>query len=127
MTSSRGEPELRFVFDQHMSGPALRQLRSRDIDVVHVAEVGLSEASDPDIFRWAVAEGRIVVTRSYRDFAPLVGISLDRSTPFPGILFCATSIRHNDAGAHVRALEAWIREARARGENPVQNSFGWLR
>lgn len=126
MTSSRSELELRFVFDQHMSGPALRQLRSRGIDVVHVAEVGLSEASDPDIFRWAVAERRIVVTRNYRDFAPLVSIFLERSTPFPGILFCATSIRHSDAGAHVRALEAWTREARARGENPVQNSFGWL-
>lgn len=35
-------------------------------------EVGLSTADDPDILAWAATEDRIVVTRTYQDFAPLV-------------------------------------------------------
>ena len=119
--------DLRFVFDQHVNVPALRQLREEGVDVVHVAEVGLDEADDPDILAWAMEESRIVVTRNYRDFAPLVEAYARKGTPFPGVLFYATSVRHSDAGHHVRALREWIRKAVDREHNPAQNGLGWLR
>jgi predicted nuclease of predicted toxin-antitoxin system len=127
MRQDSGENPLRFLFDQHVSGPALRQLRERGIDVMHVAEVGLAEADDPVVFQWAIREWRIVVTRNYCDFAPLVEVSARRGVSFPGVLFIPTSIRQNDVGLHVRALLAWMEAAAASGSNPVENSSDWVR
>lgn len=121
------ELRLRFVFDQHVSGPALRKLRARGVDVVAVKEVGLAEADDAEIFLWAIGEGRIVVTRNYRDFAPLVQAYARHGDAFPGVLFYPTSVPENDPRAHVRALEAWLQRARAAGANTAANSFEWLR
>lgn len=117
----------RFVFDQHVSAPALRQLRERGVDIVHVAEAGLSEADDPDILAWATREERIVVTRNYRDFAPLAEAYGKQGLPFPGVLFYATSVRQSDVGHHVRALVNWISDAERVGRNPVKDTLGWLR
>jgi predicted nuclease of predicted toxin-antitoxin system len=118
---------LRFVFDQHVNARALRQLRESGIDIVHAAEAGLAGSDDPDILAWAVAEDRIVVTRNYRDFAPLAEAYARQGADFPGVLFYATSVRPSDVGHHVRALRAWIDHAEERGGNPVRNGIGWLR
>lgn len=120
-------PRGRFLFDQHVNAPALRRLREAGIDVVHAAEVGLSEADDPDLLAWAAKENRIVVTRNYRDFAPLVEAYAQQGIPFPGVLFYASSVRQSDVGHHVRALLEWVGEAKQAGRNPVQNGLGWLR
>jgi predicted nuclease of predicted toxin-antitoxin system len=117
----------RFVFDQHVNARALRQLQAQGFDVVHVAEVGLSEADDPEIFAWAHDQGRIVVTRNYQDFAPLVSAHAERGLTVPGVLFIATSVPQADAGHHVRSLLAWIEAADQAGLNPVASTFGWLR
>lgn len=118
---------LRLVFDQHVSGPALRRLRADGIDVVHVSEVGLAEADDPTILAWARAENRIVVTRNYQDFAPLVQAYGKRGVSFPGVLFIASSIRHADVGHHVRTLREWIDAAEARGTNPARGGLDRLK
>ncbi len=120
-------PGLRFVFDQHVSVPALKRLREDGVDVVHVAEVGLDEADDPDILAWAAAEDRIVVTRNYRDFAPLVEAYAKQGVDSPGVLFYASSVRHADVGHHVRALHEWIRGAEEAGGNPARGGVGWLK
>ena len=117
----------RFVFDQHVNARALKQLQARGLDVVHVAEVGLGEADDVEIFAWSIGEGRIVVTRNYQDFAPLVGACAEQGRAFPGVLFIATSVPHADAGHHVRSLLAWIEAAEQAGHNPVAGTYGWLR
>lgn len=117
----------RFVFDQHVNARALRQLRVDGFDIVHVAEAGMSEADDPDILAWAAKEDRIVVTRNYRDFVPLVEAYGRKGISFPGVLLYATSVRHSDVGHHVRALRAWIDAAADLDRNPVQNGLGWLR
>lgn len=121
------ELPLRFLFDHHVSGPALRQLRARGVDVVSVHEVGLADADDAGILQWAQAARRIVVTRNYRDFAPLAQAYANRGQPFSGVLFYATSVRESDVGAHVRALEEWIQRAQAAGCNTAHGSFEWLR
>ncbi|HUF51359.1 MAG TPA: DUF5615 family PIN-like protein [Longimicrobiales bacterium] len=120
-------PRLRFVFDQHVNARALAQLRAGGVDVVHVAEAGLSEADDPEIFARAIREDRIIVTRNYRDFAPLVEAHARHGSDFPGVLFYPTSVRHADVGHHVRALQEWVEGATADGSNPARNGIGWLR
>ena len=118
---------LYFVFDQHVNARALKQLRAHGLDVVHVAEVGLSEASDAELFAWSIERRRILVTRNYQDFAPLVAAYSGKDLAFPGVLFIATSVLHADAGHHVRSLLAWAKAAAEAGGNPVANTFGWLR
>jgi len=118
---------LRFVLDQHVNARALKQLRAHGVDVVHVAEAGLSEADDPQVFAWAIEEQRIIVTRNYRDFAPLVQVYSGRGMAFPGVLFLSTALPQADAGHHVRALLSWIGEVEQGVRNPAENGFDWLR
>jgi predicted nuclease of predicted toxin-antitoxin system len=117
----------RFVFDQHVNARALKQLQAQGVDVVHVAEVGLSEADDAEILAWSIDQGRIVITRNYQDYAPLASIYAERGLAFPGILFLATSVPQADAGRHVQSLLAWIEAADQAGHNPVASTYGWLR
>jgi predicted nuclease of predicted toxin-antitoxin system len=118
---------LRFLFDQHINGPAFQALRAQGVDVVHASEVGMARADDAAMLQWAQREGRIVVTRNYRDFVPLAEALAARRLPFPGVLLVTSSIAQSDVGAHVRALANWIAAAQQIGANPVQNGFGWLR
>lgn len=113
------------LLDEHVNLSAYQQLQARGMDVVHVLDVNLAGAPDPQVLQWAIDAGRIVVTRNYQDFAPLVQNLAARGTPFPGVLFLSTSIRQNDVGAHVRAIETWA-AAFAAGDTSVTNSFSWL-
>ena len=116
---------LRFLFDEHVSKPACDALRERGIDTIHVLDVGLGRADDGRILAHAADEGRIVVTRNYRDFAPLVEAYRARNEHFTGVLFVPISIAGGDVGAHVRGIERWV-DAHGSGENPVADTFGWL-
>jgi len=117
---------LRFLFDEHVNARALPQLQAHGMDVVHVGDVGLSGAGDDVLFDWARRNGRIIVTRNYQDFVPLVVAAVERELSFPGVLFYPRSLSHADVGGHVKALEDWVERARARGGNPIRDSFGWL-
>jgi predicted nuclease of predicted toxin-antitoxin system len=119
-------PSLAFLFDEHVNRRSLEILRAADVDVVHVTAVGLSGADDPVVLRWAQREGRIIVTRNYRDLAPLARALATRGEHFPGVLFYPTSIRHSDVDGHASSLLAWIRTAVAAGANPVADGYGWL-
>lgn len=116
----------RFLFDHHVNARAARELRESGVDVVRAAEVGLAEVDDADLLAWAEKEGRIVVTRNYRDFAPLVQAYSTQGIGFPGVLFLSTSLRQSDVGQHVRALREWIRKAERAERNLVENGLGWI-
>ncbi len=124
---------LRFLFDEHVSKPACHVLRERGVDVLHVLDVGLGRAPDSDVLAWAAAEGRIVVTRNYRDFARLIEAYNAQGWSFPGVLFLPVSLSQADAGAHVRAIEAWMATQAAAdpgdvavGRSLITNGFGWV-
>lgn len=127
MSPASGKPlAFRFLFDEHVSVQAMKQLQSRGVDVIHVGDAGLLRTDDAVIFDWARREDRIIVTRNYQDFAPLVAEAGRQRLRFPGVLFCAHSLSQSDVGAHVRAVERWLARAHAAGTNPVDSTFGWL-
>lgn len=115
----------RFLFDEHVNKPACDALRDRGVDVTHVLDIGLARASDADVFARAAVEGRIVVTRNYRDFSRLVEAYDARGEPFSGVLFLPVSLSQADVGTHARAVEEWM-AAQAGEGNPIANTFGWL-
>lgn len=86
--------------------------------------MGLGDADDGAILKYAAEEGRVVLTRNYADFARLVDAMNRERREFPGVLFLSDAIPDSDGGAHVRAVQAWLEK---NGDtNPVQNTLGWL-
>ncbi len=95
------------------------------MDVQHVRDVGLGRAGDDEVVAYACRYGRIVVTRNYADFVRLLEAYRSRDRLSPGVLFLSPSLPQRDAGAHVRALLAWM-ESAAGVRGAVQGSYGWL-
>ena len=65
---------MRFLLDQDIYFGTIRFLIEAGHDVVQLAEIGQSRASDTDLLRIASEEDRIFVTRD-RDFGELVFLS----------------------------------------------------
>ena len=112
------------LFDVHVHHGACRQLREEGVDVVHAGDEGLGDLDDLALLLAAARDGRVVVTRNYQDFAPLVEELGRRERTLPGVLFLSPAIPPSDLAAHVRAVRAWCEAAG--DENPVANTFGWL-
>lgn len=117
--------ELRFLCDEHIGVPVYRALEKAGFDVVHLLALGLGGTRDPEVLQYARDEGRILLTRNYQDFAPLVERWVIVQEGFPGVLFIATSIFQADVGAHVRALKRWAEDA-GEGSRSIENTYGWL-
>jgi predicted nuclease of predicted toxin-antitoxin system len=117
---------LLFLLDVHLPTEASAQLRQQGIDAVHAIELGLERATDHDLLAQAAGRERILVTRNVRDFAPLAKAHARTGRHFPGILFPSPSIPQEDVGGLVRAIADWVR-ALPRGENPIADTYGWLR
>lgn len=118
----------RFLFDEHVSYPAFRQLLEDGVDVEHVALIrhrdgGLDD--DVAVMEHAMSKGRIVVTRNYRDFAPIVERFAAESRSHPGVLFIPSSLSGSDVGGHIRAVVAWSEDL-TDGKRRVADSFGRL-
>jgi predicted nuclease of predicted toxin-antitoxin system len=73
---------MRFLLDQDVYANTGRFLGDLGHDVVAVARLGLSQASDEDLLRTAREQGRIFVTRD-RDFGNLVFVKSIRG----GVLY----------------------------------------
>ncbi len=94
------------------------------MDVEHALEAGLGGSADRDVLAYGRRSNRIVVTRNYRDHAPLTRALASRGVSFPGILFLPSSLRQDDVGGHVRRIENWIDRHGGRA-NPVESGYGW--
>lgn len=54
---------MRFLIDNQLPGALSRFLVSRGCDCVHVVDVGLEQAPDAEIWRFACENGRAVITK----------------------------------------------------------------
>ena len=59
---------MKIYIDEDISPKVSVILRKRGIDAVSAHEVGMLEASDENQLSYAVAEGRVLVTRNRDDF-----------------------------------------------------------
>jgi predicted nuclease of predicted toxin-antitoxin system len=62
---------MRFLTDQDVYGVTVRLLGELGHDTLPVSKLGLQQATDEELLRFAVGQGRILVTRD-RDFGSLV-------------------------------------------------------
>ena len=69
---------MKFFLDENLSQQHAIELRSEGHDAIAVLEVGLSGASDEQILRFAVENGRILVTLD-ADFANVIRFPPERT------------------------------------------------
>jgi len=65
---------IRLLLDQGLPRSTVRHLQDRGIDVCHVADIGLSRASDTKITEYARNQDRLIITLD-SDFHRLLAIS----------------------------------------------------
>lgn len=104
----------RLLLDEMFSSRIAQELRNRGHDVLAVvADPNLRASSDAEIYAWARAQGRWVVTENVKDFRPLA----TDGQGGPGLLFTSSRSfprsRHN-LGPLLAALERWLLNSGAR-------------
>lgn len=104
---------MRLLLDENVPLAAAAALRERGFDALHVVEVGLQGRADHDVVEAAIADGRVVVTRDYRDFSVLAEVLHRGRRAFPGILLVSGALGRQGPGALAAAVARL--EARAGG------------
>jgi predicted nuclease of predicted toxin-antitoxin system len=69
---------VRLLFDANLSPEVARRLTASGHDAIHVADLGLLSAPDPDIMRAAVEEDRVLITAD-SDFAAMLALGALRA------------------------------------------------
>jgi predicted nuclease of predicted toxin-antitoxin system len=100
--------ELRFLLDADLRPKIVAPARGLGLDILSVHDVGMADAPDDEVLRWAARQGRIVVTRNRDDFIEWTTMFFHRAAPHAGVLVVPThlSIQRPERLAH--ALRRWV-------------------
>lgn len=105
-------PDVRFLLDEMFSPAIAAGLRERGHDVIAVADrPDLRAKSDEEIFAWASAEARWLLTENVKDFRPIMLRTLPGGLPGCGLLFTSSrafSRSRKNPGPLINALHAWL-------------------
>ena len=85
---------LRLLIDQDLDHVILRGLLLRvpTLDVITAHQVGLSNASDPDLLAWAAEQERIVVTHDRRTMTYHAASRIARAEKIAGIIIVSRQL-----------------------------------
>ena len=105
-------PDVRLLLDEMFSPAIAARLRERGHDVIAVADrPDLGAKSDEEIFAWASAEARWLLTENVKDFRPIMLRALPGGPPGCGLLFTSSrafSRSRKNPGPLINALHAWL-------------------
>ena len=105
-------PDAGLLLDEMFSPVIAADLRQLGHDVIAVADrTDLRSKSDEEIFAWASAEKRWLLTENVKDFRPIMLRALSAGTPGCGLLFTSSRVfprSRKNPGSLVRALDAWL-------------------
>lgn len=97
---------MKALLDEMLPPAIAQQLRHRGRDVIAVAErVDLRSLPDGDIFRFAQAEGRAVVTRDRADYLRLERDHRAAGRSHAGLVLVSSRFAAGAVGPLVRALD----------------------
>jgi hypothetical protein len=96
---------VRLLLDANLSGRRIgRSLREDGHDVLALDErVDLEGLADPEVLGLAADEGRILITRNSRDFAPLLRVWAEADRSHAGCVLI-WSLRHDEFGSILRGV-----------------------
>jgi predicted nuclease of predicted toxin-antitoxin system len=78
---------IRLLVDQNFNGHILDGLRRRDpaVELVHVRDVGLAEALDPDVLERAAAQNRVLLTHDRQTIPAFAYARVTSGQRMPGV------------------------------------------
>jgi hypothetical protein len=90
---------LRLFLDAHVSGKRVGEaLREAGHDVKAADQPEFEGWDDPDIFKAAAAENRILVTANVRHFVPLAECWINSDRTHAGLILLPNTLRHEQFG-----------------------------
>jgi predicted nuclease of predicted toxin-antitoxin system len=105
-------PDARLLLDEMFSPAIAAELRQRGHDVIAVADrPDLRAKSDEEIFAWASAERRWLLTENVKDFRPIMLRVVSAGSPGCGLLFTSSRAlprSRKNPGPLINALHAWL-------------------
>lgn len=78
---------MKWLIDEMLPPATAAQLNERGHDAVSVHEVELAGAEDDEVFEYAVAEDRVVVTENFADYSMLLEERLAGQEPSVPVVF----------------------------------------
>ncbi len=119
-------PDARLLLDEMFSPAIAAELRALGHDVIAVADrPDLRSKSDQEIFAWASADKRWLLTENVKDFRPIMLRALPAGAPGCGLLFTSSRAfprSRKSPGSLIRALDAWL----TAGPPPPPVTESWL-
>jgi hypothetical protein len=119
---------VRLLLDEHYSPKIAIELRKRGHDVVSVTERDdLRGLGDRELWSFASAEGRVLMTENVADFMPLVREAAAQAERHFGVVF--TSPRSlprgpRTIGVYIERLERFLRDRPA--DDALADQVQWL-
>jgi hypothetical protein len=100
------------ALDEMFSPRIAAALRDRGHDVIAVAErVDLRAMTDDDLYAWAAAERRWLLTENVKDFRPIMLRAMQAGSATCGLLFTSNRAfprSRQNPGPLVEALHTWL-------------------
>ena len=100
------------LLDEMFSPGIAAELRQLGHDVLAVADrPDLRSKPDEEIFAWATAQKRWLLTENVKDFRPILLRALQAGPPGAGVLFTSSRTfprSRKNPGPLVRALDGWL-------------------
>jgi len=105
-------PDVRLLLGEIFSPAIAAELRELGHDVIAIAErPDLRSKSDEEVFGWASAEWRWLLTENVKDFRPIMLRSLQAGPRACGLLFTSSRAfprSRKNPGPLIRALHEWL-------------------
>ena len=95
---------MKLHLDEDLSPRVVALLRERGLDVTGAHEVGHTGRSDLEQLRYAVREGRCLVTRNVADYLELVRQLINRQESHAGIILIPASFRGDEFAILAEAI-----------------------
>jgi predicted nuclease of predicted toxin-antitoxin system len=85
---------LKCLSDENFNGDLIRALamRSPEIDIVRVQDVGLAGTEDSDVLKWAAENGRIVLTHDRATFPYQAYLRVISGETMPGAIIVGQNL-----------------------------------
>jgi predicted nuclease of predicted toxin-antitoxin system len=119
-------PGVRLLLDEMFSPTVAAELRALGHDVIAVADRSdLRSKSDQEVYAWASAERRWLLTENVKDFRPIMLRALQAGLPGCGLLFTSSRAfprSRKNPGPLIRAIDAWLNA----GPPPPPVTESWL-
>ena len=105
-------PAVRLLLDEMFSPAIAAELRDLGHDVIAVVDrPDLRAKSDEEIFAWASAERRWLLTENVKDFRPIMLRAFQAGPPGCGLLFTSSRAfprSRKNPGPLIKTLHAWL-------------------